>query len=62
MLAFCILAALGDCDNQLTGHITGNLNVGNSKEYLVDVLAQCLPYIGFPRALNVLAILNNAKE
>lgn len=62
MLAFCILAALGDCDNQLAGHITGNLNVGNSKGYLVDVLTQCLPYIGFPRALNVLAILNNAKE
>ncbi|WP_407380612.1 carboxymuconolactone decarboxylase family protein [Methanobrevibacter sp.] len=58
LITFCVLATLGGCENQLRGHVFGNLNVGNSKEVLIDALTILLPYIGFPRTLNALAIIN----
>ncbi|MBQ9026032.1 MAG: carboxymuconolactone decarboxylase family protein [Methanobrevibacter sp.] len=58
LVTFCILATLGGCENQLRGHVLGNLNVGNDKKVLVDALTILLPYIGFPRTLNALAIIN----
>ena len=61
MIVFVILGTLGDTERQLRGHIRGNLNVGNNKEFLIDVLTQMLPYIGFPRTLNVLSLLNEVE-
>ena len=58
LITFSILATLGGCENQLRGHVQGNLNVGNTKEILIDALTILLPYIGFPRTLNALAIIN----
>lgn len=58
LITFCILATLGGCENQLRGHVQGNFNVGNTKEILIDALTILLPYIGFPRTLNALAIIN----
>lgn len=60
MLTFCFLAALGDCEPQLESHAAANLRLGNSREYLIQVLSQCLPYIGYPRSLNALHCLNEA--
>ena len=57
MITFCFILAQGGCENQLTAHIQGNLNVGNDKEFLLKVLTQCLPYIGYPRSLNALACI-----
>jgi 4-carboxymuconolactone decarboxylase len=62
MLIFCVLIILGDCEDLLKIHIQGNLNLGNSKDYLVEVITQCMPYMGFPRALNALAILNETAN
>ena len=58
LLTFCILCAQGGCENQLRGHIGGNVAMGNDKSVLLDALTVCLPYIGFPRTLNALACLN----
>lgn len=58
LITFSVLATLGGCENQLRGHVVGNLNVGNTKEILIDALTILLPYIGFPRTLNALAIVN----
>ncbi|WP_188118081.1 carboxymuconolactone decarboxylase family protein [Methanobrevibacter millerae] len=58
MITFCVLATLGGCENQLRAHVAANLNVGNDKEVLIDALTILLPYIGFPRTLNALAIIN----
>lgn len=58
LITFVFLASLGGCENQLRGHTQGNLNVGNSKEKLIDALTVILPYIGFPRTLNALNIVN----
>lgn len=58
ILTFSIISALGGCDSQVRSHVQGNAAVGNSKENLIDALAQSLPYIGFPRTLNALACVN----
>lgn len=58
LLTFSIIAALGGCDSQVRSHVQGNVAVGNTKENLIDALAQSLPYIGFPRTLNALACVN----
>lgn len=58
LITFCVLATLGGCENQLRGHVLANFNVGNDKKVLIDALTILLPYIGFPRTLNALAIIN----
>lgn len=52
MIAFCLLMAQPDCANELRGHIMANLRVGNTAHFLIAVASQCLPYIGYPRAMN----------
>lgn len=58
LITFCILTTLGGCENQLRGHVQANFNVGNDEEILIDALTILLPYIGFPRTLNALGIIN----
>ena len=58
LITFVFIATLGGCENQLRGHAQGNLNVGNDKKKLVSAITVILPYIGFPRSLNALAIVN----
>ena len=38
------------------------MNLGNDKEFLMKVVSQCLPYIGYPRSLNAVACINKAAE
>ncbi len=58
LLTFSILLSLGGCEPQLKGHIRGNLNVGNDKAFLLAVVTGLIPFIGYPRALNAIACLN----
>jgi 4-carboxymuconolactone decarboxylase len=58
LMTFSILLSLGGCEPQLKGHIQGNVNVGNDKAFLLAVVTQLLPFIGYPRALNAIACLN----
>ena len=62
MITFCFLAAQGGCEPQLTSHAKGNMNLGNDKDFLIRVVSQCLPYIGYPRSLNAVACINKAAE
>ncbi len=62
LITFTFIATLGGCENQLRGHTQGNLAVGNTKEKLVSAVTIMLPYIGFPRSLNALAIINEICE
>ena len=62
LLTFSCIASLGGCDPQVKAHAQGNANMGNSKENLIDALAQMLPYIGFPRTLNALACVNEVYK
>ena len=58
LLVLCLLAALGGLDFQIRAHSAGNLKVGNSKETLISAMIHCFPYIGFPRAVNAIRMIN----
>ena len=45
-------------NRKLAGHVAANLNVGNDRSLLVNVLTQLLPYLGYPRTLNALRVLD----
>ncbi|MBQ3401416.1 MAG: carboxymuconolactone decarboxylase family protein, partial [Lachnospiraceae bacterium] len=62
MITFCFILAQGGCENQLLGHAKGNMSVGNDAAFLIQVISQCLPYIGYPRTLNALAVIRKAAE
>ncbi len=50
------------CEPQLTSHAGANISLGNDKEFLIKIISQCLPFIGYPRSLNALRCVNNAVE
>lgn len=58
MITFCFILAQGGCENQLRGHTAGNLGVGNDKEKLYSIVEQCMPYIGYPRSLNAMNVID----
>jgi 4-carboxymuconolactone decarboxylase len=46
LLTFAILVALGGCEPQVRGRVAANVNVGNDRARLIEVVTQLLPYIG----------------
>jgi alkylhydroperoxidase/carboxymuconolactone decarboxylase family protein YurZ len=58
LLTLSMLVALGGCEPQVRGHVAANLNVGNDRARLIDVLTQLLPFIGYPRTLNALRVVD----
>ncbi|MCI9465756.1 MAG: carboxymuconolactone decarboxylase [Ruminiclostridium sp.] len=62
LITFCLLSAQGGCDPQLTTHARANMNLGQDKDFLLKVVSQCLPYIGYPRSLNAIACVERAAE
>lgn len=58
LLTYSMLISMGGTEPQVKGHIQGNLNVGNSREILISVTTQLLPYIGYPRTLNAIKCIN----
>jgi 4-carboxymuconolactone decarboxylase len=58
LVTFSMLAALGGCEAQLAGHVAANLAVGNDRPVLLATLTQLLPFIGYPRTLNALRVLD----
>lgn len=58
MLTFSMILSLGGCESQLKGHIQGNINIGNDMKFLLSVVTQLLPYVGYPRALIAIRCLN----
>jgi 4-carboxymuconolactone decarboxylase len=59
LLTLSMLASLGGCEAQLAGHVKGNLAAGNDRKTLISVITQLLPFIGYPRALNALRVIND---
>lgn len=62
MITFCFLAAQGGCEPQLTSHARANIRIGNDRAFLIKVVSQCLPYIGYPRSLNALRCVEEAAQ
>lgn len=59
MITIGVLAAAGNADPQLRAHIDGALNVGCTREEIVEIMMHIALYAGFPAALNGMAA---AKE
>lgn len=56
MINVAALTALGNAAPQLEFHINGALNVGCSREEIVEIIIQMAVYAGFPAALNAMAV------
>jgi 4-carboxymuconolactone decarboxylase len=52
LITVAALAAMGSATPQLKVHMHGFLNVGGTREELVEVITQIAAYAGFPRAIN----------
>jgi len=62
LLTFAMLVSLGGCEPQVKGHVAANLNVGNDRARLIDVLTQLIPFIGYPRTLNGLRVVDEVTS
>ena len=60
MVTFCLLAAQGGCEPQLVSHAGANMHLGNDRAFLVKVVSQLVPYLGYPRCLNALRCVDEA--
>ncbi|TAK76412.1 MAG: carboxymuconolactone decarboxylase family protein [Gammaproteobacteria bacterium] len=59
MLTITILATLGNAKPQLAYHINCALNIGITRQEIIDIMTHLAGYAGFPAALNATA---TAKE
>jgi 4-carboxymuconolactone decarboxylase len=62
LLTFAMLMTLVGCELQLTGHVAGNLCLGNDRRVLVSTATHLLPFIGYPRTLNALRVINQGTK
>jgi len=58
LLTLSMLASLGGCESQLAGHVAANLTAGNDRRILLSVVTHLLPFIGYPRTLNAIKVIN----
>ena len=61
LITFSFILSLRGCENQLKIHTIGNIKMGNNKDKLLDVITILIPFIGFPRMHNALAIINQTN-
>ena len=57
MATFCLIAAQGGCEAQLRGHAAANVQAGNDRAFLIQVVSNNVPFIGYPRSLNAMAVV-----
>lgn len=62
MITFCYITAQGGCEPQLLAHAQANIKLGNGKAFLLKVIQQDVPFIGYPRSLHAVRIVNEADK
>jgi 4-carboxymuconolactone decarboxylase len=62
IVAISSLATMGGCDAQLETHVHGAFNVGLTENEIVEAVMTLIPYIGFPKALNAMAVVKRVVE
>ena len=62
LVAISSLATMGGCDRQLETHVHGAFNVGLSEGQIVEAVMTLIPYIGFPKALNAMAVVKRVVD
>ena len=58
LLVLCLLAALGGADVPAPRPCRGEPEGGQHRDVQIAAMIHCLPYIGFPRALNAIRAIN----
>lgn len=62
IVAISTLATMGGADRQLQTHVHGALNVGLTEKEILEVILTLVPYIGFPKALNAMAVVKRVVD
>ena len=62
LIAIASLATMGGCDAQLQTHVHGAFNVGLTEGEIVEAVMTLIPYIGFPKALNAMAVVKRVVD
>ncbi|WP_343448481.1 carboxymuconolactone decarboxylase family protein [Micromonospora oryzae] len=55
-----VLIGMGGADPQIAGHTKAALRVGLTPAEIVEVVIHCVQFVGFPRAINALAVVRAA--
>ncbi|MFC5470129.1 carboxymuconolactone decarboxylase family protein [Cohnella suwonensis] len=56
MVVISALISLGDTPNQLKWHMNFGLKVGILPNEIIEIATHCIPFCGFPRALNAVGV------
>jgi 4-carboxymuconolactone decarboxylase len=57
LLTLATLIGLGGVDPQLAGHVRAAARLGVSPALLAELVTHCVQYVGFPRAINAMAVV-----
>lgn len=56
LITLSTLIAQGAAEAQIMVHLRSAINLGISKEELIELFIQCIPNVGFPKVLNAISI------
>lgn len=56
LVTIAALTTLGGAEPQLELHLRAARNLGLTTEEIVEAILQCVPYAGFPRAINAVLV------
>jgi 4-carboxymuconolactone decarboxylase len=59
LVTIAALTALGGAERQLALHVRAALEIGLSREEVLEAMLQCLPYAGFPRVINAVLVVGD---
>ena len=62
LIAFSFLTALGEDSAQMKARVVAGYAAGNDRAVLIAAIVQLLPFIGWPRALSALTVLNETDR
>lgn len=62
MITFCFLYAQGGCEPQAIAHEKANIRLGNDQDFLIKVVSQNIPFVGYPRSLNAIDCIEKASK
>lgn len=62
MITFCFLYAQGGCKPQAIAHTKANMRLGNDQDFLIKIVSQNVPFVGYPRSLNAIDCIEKAGK
>ena len=62
MITFCFLYAQGGCKPQAIAHTKANMRLGNDQDFLIKIVSQNVPFVGYPRSINAIDCIEKAGK